>query len=122
MSKKEKKNAIENKNTYYKKLIEEVALSQFKELSIKAYAITFEEAFKNLDGNGLEANATTINGELISVELSFEVYYKNIKGTIFNADGECELGESWEFMIEGDEVAIVDMNEYSAECVRILRN
>lgn len=119
MSKKVKK---EVNNSYYKKLIEEVALSQYKELSTKAYAITFEEAFKGLDGYGLEANTTTMGGELISVTLSFEVYYKNIKGTIFNVEGECELGDSWEFMIEGDEVAIVEIDGHNADCVRILRN
>jgi hypothetical protein len=106
MSKKTKKEVSEKRDSYnYKTLIIDIATAEYRELCEKVTDLTFEEAFRSLDGFDIEANPYMIGGELISVGLSFVVYYKHLRGHVFKDGDEVELGETWEFLVDGDEVA-----------------
>lgn len=91
------------KNKFIEKLIVTIVKPQWNEVDDIAEDLTFEKAFKVLDGYNLTANPITCGTELISISQWFDFTYKNIKGTIFRTEsGDCELGETWELTLDGD--------------------
>lgn len=72
---------------------------EYNELVTKTSKMTYEEAFKKLNGYNLSADPVTYGEDkrLICVSESFDVTYKHITTTIFRTeDNGCEVWEEFD--------------------------
>ncbi len=77
-----------------KAFVTELAKRDYKALEEKLQNMSYENAFKALDGFNLSAEPTTIKGVLLSVEQFFDFNFGCLNGTIFRTnDNKCEVGE-----------------------------
>lgn len=78
-------------------LATELAKRDYKELFETISEMSFEDAFKKLNGFNLQVSVTTIGKSktLMSADMMFDVNYKSICTTIYQTrHNKCELAES----------------------------
>ena len=76
-----------------------IIAQEYNELCSLVSNMTYEEAFKKLNGYNLTANPITIGEEeiLIGINEFFDVSYKHISTTIFRTDENgCEVWEEFD--------------------------
>jgi len=82
-------------------LIKEVAKNDYLALANKVENITFENAFKELNGFNLNVNFNTCKGELISHSLKFDFNFGHLNGKIFkDSKGMCDIYECFDFCMD----------------------
>ncbi len=101
-------------------LIKEIAQRDYDQLSKKVADMTYENAFKELNGFNLSAEPCTCGNELLGIEEFFDFNFGCLNGTIFRTpDNGCELYEIFDFWVDsccsspiarievGDEIEVV---------------
>ena len=82
-------------------LVKEVAKNDYLSLANKVKNMTFENAFKELNGFNLDVSISTCKGELISHSLMFDFNFGHLNGTIFkDSKGMCEIYECFDFWMD----------------------
>jgi hypothetical protein len=83
-------------------LVAELAKRDFESLCEKINGMSYEDAFKALNGFNLTADPITVGGkELLGINEFFDFNYKSLNGTIFRTeDNGCELYESFEVWLD----------------------
>lgn len=75
-----------------KELAEEIAKRDTDSLAIRISSMSFEKAFKALDGFNLKADVQKTNGHVVGAVMRFDCKYKSIYATICDdGAGRCEI-------------------------------
>jgi hypothetical protein len=81
-------------------VLEAMAMAEYAELCAEVANMTYEEAFKKLDGHNLTADPIMIDGVWVSNNEFFDVRYKHIETSIFRVDdNKCEVWEEFDLSV-----------------------
>ena len=81
-------------------ILKAIATAEYAELCAMVANMTYEEAFKKLDGCNLTADPIMIDGQWVSNNEFFDVKYKHIETSIFRVDdNKCEVWEMFDLSV-----------------------
>ena len=81
-------------------ILEAIATAEYAELCAMVANMTYEEAFKKLDGHNLTADPIMMDGQWLSNNEFFDVKYKHIETSIFRVDkNKCEVWEEFDLSV-----------------------
>lgn len=81
-------------------ILKSLVEKEYKELCAMVANMTYEEAFKKLDGYNLTADPIMMDGQWLSNNEFFDVKYKHIETSIFRADkNKCEVWEECDLSV-----------------------
>jgi hypothetical protein len=81
-------------------ILEAIATAEYAELCAMVADMSYEEAFKKLDGYNLTADPIMADGKWLSNNEFFDVEYKHIKTSIFRVDkNKCEVWEECDLSV-----------------------
>lgn len=76
------------------KILQNIVKREYNEVCALVENMTYEDAFKKLDGFNLTADPITMKGEWIGNNEFFDAQYKHIRVTIFRTkNNKCEVWE-----------------------------
>lgn len=98
-------------NEIFCELISEYAQNTYNALCEKIKSLSYETAFKALNGFNLSTEPITINGKFIGVSEFFDFNFGCLNGTIFRAkDNKCELYDTFDFWMANYATPIARVN------------
>lgn len=83
-------------------ILKVLTMREYAELCVMVKNMTYEEAFKKLDGFNLTADPITMGktNEIVGVNEFFNVKYKHIETSIFRTDdNKCEVWEEVNLLV-----------------------
>lgn len=81
-------------------ILKAIATAEYAELCAMVANMSYEEAFKKLDGCNLTADPIMIDGQWVSNNEFFDVKYKHIETSIFRVDdNKCEVWEECDLSV-----------------------
>ena len=93
-------------------MVQQLAQNDYKALCKKIESMTYEEAFKALDGYNLSAEPVTCNNELIDISEFFDFNFGFLNGTIFRTkNNKCELHEIFDFWVDASPIARLQISK-----------
>jgi hypothetical protein len=85
-------------NKIFCELISEYAQNTYDALCKKIKSLSYETAFKVLNGFNLSTEPITINGKFVGISEFFDFNFGCLNGTIFRAkDNKCEIYDAFDF-------------------------
>lgn len=94
--------------------IKNEVFATYNELSDIVNKMSFDKAYKELNGSDLQADAYyDICNDKCVADLKFEIKYKGIETTIFKCgNNECELWESASYRIDDNSEIVFDISAH----------
>jgi len=92
-------------------MVQQLAQNDYNALRKKIANMTYEDAFKALDGYNLSAEPNMCGNELMSISEFFCFSFGFLSGTIFRTkDNKCELYETFDFYVDAMPVARLEIS------------
>lgn len=81
-------------------ILKAIATAEYAELCAMVADMSYENAFKKLDGYNLTADPIMVDGQWVSNNEFFDVKYKHIETSIFRTDdNKCEVWELFDLSV-----------------------
>ena len=95
------------------RILFELVIRDFKELSLKLKDKSFVDAYNMLDSFNLETYPIFSGDVLIGIETFFDFNYKSLNGTIKCENGKCKIHTRFDIWLENmtSPIAMVDIKE-----------
>ena len=86
-------------------MVQQLAQNDYNALCKKIANMTYEDAFKALNGYNLSAEPNMCGNELISISEFFDFNFGFLNGTIFRTqNNKCELHEIFDFWVDASPI------------------
>lgn len=93
-------------------MVQQLAQNDYKALCKKIENMTYEQAFKALDGYNLSAEPNMCDNELVSISEFFDFNFGFLNGTIFRTENnECEIHEVFDFWVDASPIARLEISK-----------